>query len=174
MVEYHYEPDDVEALLARTVRCEEKHDDGIDGYGRVCLPAREDPIAVFFSVSRPRISDTEYARRIVKYARCSHAVIIYAMVILHKMAQHDTRLKINSFNMNRLLITAVMISAKLLEDQYFSNQYYSAVGGIPSVQEMNTLEIQMLKILQYQFFFPEALVFKYYHHKIKEWKIDEE
>lgn len=167
MVEYLYEPEAVEAVLARTVRCDRADE------GRVFLPAREDPIAVFFSVSRPRISDAEYARRVVKYARCSHSVIMYALVILHKMAQRDPRLVINSFNMNRLLITAVMISAKLLEDQYYSNQYYSSVGGIPSVQEMNTLEIQMLNILHYQFFFPEDVVFKYYQLQIKEVKNDE-
>ena len=109
----------------------------------------------------------------MKYIRYSHSVHIYALVILDKMQQYDTRLKINSFNMNRLLITAVMIAAKLLEDQHFSNKYYSTVGGIPTVQEMNTLEITMLNILKYNCFFNEELVYKFYQRQIREMRKSE-
>ena len=51
--------------------------------------------------------------------------------------------------MHRLLITAVMISAKFNDDLCYSSQYYARVGGIASVEEMHGLELQLLKLLDF-------------------------
>ena len=40
-----------------------------------------------------------------------------------------------------------MIAAKFSEYGYYSNAYYSRVGGIESVEELNTLEREMMSLL---------------------------
>lgn len=63
--------------------------------------------------------------------------------------------------MIRLLITALILVAKVLDDEYFSNKYTN-VGGYPSVAEMNFLEIEMLKLLEYNLYLPQNQVRKYF------------
>ena len=40
-----------------------------------------------------------------------------------------------------------MIAAKFSEYGYYSDAYYSRVGGIDSVEEMNVLEREMMRLL---------------------------
>ncbi len=44
-----------------------------------------------------------------------------------------------------------MISAKLRDDEYYSNAYYSSIGGV-SPAEMNALELQLLKDLDWDLY----------------------
>ncbi len=113
------------------------------------FPQLSDNVSYFFSSERPAITPRDYARRIQKYASASNEVFICALVLLERLRNKDPRLAINAFNMNRLLITAVMIAAKFSEYGYYSNAYYSRVGGIDSVEELNTLEREMMSLLEY-------------------------
>ncbi len=114
------------------------------------LPSASESISYFFSVQAADISATQYAARLRRYAKCSDAVYIHALVLLGRLAKRDDRLKLSPHNTHRLLITALVISAKFVEHAWYSNRYYAAVGGISSVEEMNCLEIEMLKLLDYR------------------------
>lgn len=46
----------------------------------------------------------------------------------------------------RLLLTALMIGAKFLDDRFLSNRFYAEVGGV-TLQELNAMEVAMLKRL---------------------------
>ena len=81
---------------------------------------------------------------------CSDAVFVNATVLLRRLVKKDSRLALSHHNVHRMLITAVMISAKFLDHAWYSNSYYAKVGGIPSVDELNFLEVQMLKLLDYR------------------------
>lgn len=131
---------------------------------RVVLPSRTESLSIFFSVSIPALSADDYARRLYRYMRCSQVVYVYALVLLDKCARKDSRLRLHSYNLNRLLITALMLAAKFVDDQYFSNKYYASVGGVPSLAEMNLLEIEMLKLLDYNLYLPPSEVEKYFVH----------
>lgn len=114
------------------------------------LPPISDPISYFFSVQAANISPSQYATRLRRYAKCSDTVYIHALVLLRRLAKSDPRLKLSPYNAHRLLITALVISAKFVEHAWYSNKYYAAVGGISSVREMNNLEVEMLKLLDYR------------------------
>eukprot|EP00171_Calliarthron_tuberculosum_P002381 IDg2381t1 len=75
----------------------------------------------------------------------------------------DRRMRPSQFNIHRLLITAVMISAKLFDNAWFSNNHYAKVGGLTSIEEMNRLELEMLKLLEFRVHvsLPEFLRFCY-------------
>ena len=111
------------------------------------FPPLSDNASHFFSERPPEITPWAYAQRIQKYASTSNEVFLCAMVLLQRLRYRHPRLAINAYNMNRLLITAVMIAAKFSEYGYYSDAYYSRVGGIDSVGELNTLEREMMRLL---------------------------
>ncbi len=111
------------------------------------FPAASDNTSYFFSEQLPEITPRDYVQRVHKYASTSNEVFVCAMVLLQRLRSRHPRLAINAYNMNRLLITSVMIAAKFSEYGYYSNAYYSRVGGIESVEELNTLEREMMSLL---------------------------
>lgn len=116
------------------------------------LPCWEDPISVFFSVVEPEISVQQYVGRLAKYAQCSQAAFVTALVYMDRLAFVDSKLVISPYNLHRLLITSLCLAAKFLDDKCFSNAHYARVGGIESVGEMNRLERHLLQRLKHRLF----------------------
>lgn len=52
------------------------------------------------------------------------------------------------------------MSIKYNEDDYYSNSFYAKVGGV-SLQEINSLEVEFMKMLKYTFFIDDELFNKY-------------
>lgn len=61
------------------------------------------------------------------------------------------RIRVDGFNIHRLLITSVMIAAKFFDDHYYDNRHYSQVGGVPK-EEMNLLELEFLFLLEFNLY----------------------
>lgn len=114
--------------------------------------ASDDLALYFFSTEVAEITPGAYVARLYRYVNCSEAAFLHALVLLRRLVKLDARLCISPYNVHRLLITAVMISAKFLDNQWFTSSYYARVGGIPSVAELNNLEMCMLKLLDYRIF----------------------
>ena len=53
-----------------------------------------------------------------------------------------------------------MLAAKFFDDRYYNNEYYSKVGGI-SKAEMNKLEAEFLKFINFKLYVPPMIFFKY-------------
>ena len=58
---------------------------------------------------------------------------------------------ISSLNVHRLLITSIMLASKFFDDVYYNNAYYARVGGI-SNSELNSLEMEFLKMSSFALF----------------------
>ncbi|KAJ1660758.1 Pho80p cyclin [Dispira simplex] len=56
---------------------------------------------------------------------------------------------ISSLTIHRFLITATTVAAKAVCDFYCTNSHYARVGGI-SIQELNSLEVELLKNLRWE------------------------
>ena len=54
-----------------------------------------------------------------------------------------------------------MLAAKFFDDQYFNNAYYAKVGGVPP-NEMNSLEIEFLFMLNFNLFGATETFQQYY------------
>lgn len=63
-------------------------------------------------------------------------------------------LKITNETFHRILLTAIVISAKCCTDFFLSNEFYAKVGGV-CVKELNVLEEEMLKLLEWECFVGE-------------------
>lgn len=127
-------------------------------------PLHSQPESVFFSVTKPDFSTEEYVRRLVHYAHCSPAAFVVMLIYLDRIAHRNQRLRITSFNLHRLLITSLMLACKFLDDQCFSTMHYAKAGGIPTVKEMNRLEIHFLSFLDYRLCVPTETFYSKQHN----------
>jgi hypothetical protein len=64
------------------------------------------------------------------------------------------------------MITGVTVAAKTLCDSYCTNSHYARVGGI-SVSELNTLELELLFLLDWNLWCDKVLLEKYYTHLVE-------
>ena len=97
------------------------------------------------------LSPSEYVERILKYTRCSPCNLIVGLVYLQRLKDLDAdgkRTRLTSYNIQRLLLTALMLASKFLDEPHASNKQWALVGDL-SVQEMNSLELEMLWLLKF-------------------------
>jgi len=104
-------------------------------------------LGVFNASAPPEVSVGDYLARIVKYTPCSAECYLLALLFIDRVTQNHG-MRVNSYNVHRLLLTATLVSAKLLDDATYNNKYYSHVGGI-SIKELNVLECKLLALLNY-------------------------
>ena len=96
-----------------------------------------------------------YINRIIKYFNCSDSFIILALIYINRLHQLNIGIKVNKYSIHRLIFTACVISCKFLEDDHFDNGFYADVAGI-SLEELNILEIEMLKKLDYNLYVKDS------------------
>lgn len=113
------------------------------------MPLHTEPESVFFSVVKPQIVTKDYLARLVRYTFCSPAAFIVMLIHLDRVARKRPRLILTLYNMHRLIIAALTLSCKNLDEQSLANGHYASVGGIPTVREMNRLELKLLKYLEW-------------------------
>lgn len=87
----------------------------------------------FQARSVPSISIYAYLTRILKYCPCVNECFLALLVYFDRMAKAtNTRtcgLRIDSFNIHRLIISGVMVSSKLFSDVFFTNTRYAKVSS---------------------------------------------
>jgi hypothetical protein len=79
------------------------------------------------------------------------------------------KLQLNEYNIHRIILASLMLAIKMNEDDYYSNDYYAKVGGI-TLQEINKLEYECLKMLDHHLwvdldFFEKYKVYLRYYVK---------
>ena len=107
-------------------------------------------ITKFQSSYPPSISILAYLERINKHAKCSPNCFIIALIYIDRLI--ETRNVILSLlNVHRVLITSVMLATKVFDDEFYKNAYYAKLGGV-TTQEMNSLELEFLQLMNFDFF----------------------
>jgi len=116
------------------------------------LPLVPTHITPFHSSKPPTISVKNYLEdRILKYAGCSEETFILALIYMDQVVQFNPDFVICSLNVHRLLITSIMLASKFFDDVYYNNAYYARVGGISNA-EVNSLEMEMLRMISFSLF----------------------
>jgi hypothetical protein len=67
---------------------------------------------------------------------------------------------LTEFNIHRIILSAVVLAIKYNEDDYYSNEFYAKVGGV-SLQEINSLELDAINMLDHILFVDEEFFNKY-------------
>lgn len=85
----------------------------------------------FHARSIPSISIYAYLTRILKYCPCANECFLALLVYFDRMSKStNTRaanLRIDSYNIHRLIISGVMVASKLYSDVFFTNTRYAKV-----------------------------------------------
>eukprot|EP00756_Hemistasia_phaeocysticola_P019858 Hpha_TRINITY_DN15686_c2_g7::TRINITY_DN15686_c2_g7_i2::g.100405::m.100405 len=104
----------------------------------------------FDSKDPPDITIRDYFKRLEKYMRCSTESFICSILLIDRIlllpALRKCPIRLNSFNVHRLLLLSLAVTAKLRDDTYYNNKYYAQVGGVP-LKELNDLESYFLTLL---------------------------
>ncbi|KAG2452957.1 hypothetical protein HYH02_002294 [Chlamydomonas schloesseri] len=110
-------------------------------------------LTVFHGLRPPPIGLQAYVERVAKFTKCSPVCFIMALVYMDLLAQRDPDMLPTPLNVHRLLLSGVLVAAKLTDDHYYNNAFYGRVGGV-SVQEINRLELELLRLLDYRLHVP--------------------
>ena len=101
----------------------------------------------FDSAYAPAVSLVQYLSRIHTYAKCSDSCFVVALIYIDRIiAMHSFR--VTALNVHRIFLASILLSAKFLDDIYYNNSFYAKLGGI-SLQELNTLELEFLRLTRF-------------------------
>lgn len=82
----------------------------------------------FQSAYCPDVSVHAYLGRIQKYANCSDACLILAMVYIDRLIEAPNGLVLSRLNIHRLVITSVLMAVKFHDDLFYNNAYFAKLG----------------------------------------------
>jgi energy-converting hydrogenase Eha subunit C len=95
------------------------------------------------------LSAAEYLSRIMRYGKCSPSCAVVGLIYLQRIKTKVPSACVTSRNLQRLLLVAVLLANKFLDDLYYSNKHWAKIGGI-SLQEINHLELSILRLLDWK------------------------
>jgi len=119
-----------------------------------------DELRVFFSQYKQPFAMGFYIQRLVQYANCSTAAFMTALVYLDRVHAKCPSLALTEMNSHRLLSTALVLAVKFLDDEVYSNAYYARVSGLTTA-ELNGLETEMLRLLDWRLSVDPAVFVRY-------------
>mmetsp|Transcript_18170 Transcript_18170/g.29853 ORF Transcript_18170/g.29853 Transcript_18170/m.29853 type:complete len:213 (-) Transcript_18170:264-902(-) len=117
-------------------------------------------LAAFYALRPPSIAIDSYLDRIFKYASCSSACFVLAMIYIERVMARDPAFGITSLNIHRVMITSVLLANKYLDDLFYNNSYWAKIGGVTNA-EINALELDMLFLLDFDLSVSPALFDEY-------------
>lgn len=111
----------------------------------------------------PDLSIKDYLKRIIKYTNCEINTLIYSLIYLDRICLNNIYL--SPFNIHKFLFVSILLAIKINEDNIYLNSYYSQIAGV-GLNELNSLEYNLCKILNYNFFVNDC-TFNVYKEAIK-------
>lgn len=123
------------------------------------LQDNESLISPYDSHELPDISIRDFVERLIDYAPMSIygfvLCIAYVDISCQRLYIHASR-----HNIHRLILTGWLLANKILEDDVYANSYIANIGGV-TLYELNSLEIHMLKTLDYRLEIGDKVLQKY-------------
>jgi hypothetical protein len=116
--------------------------------------------SIFDNESIPKISIKEYLIRIMKYCKINKSTIVIALVYIDRL---PSDFFISMYNIHKVILSSILVASKINEDKIHTNYYFAKVGGI-NLFEMNLLEIDFLKLLEYNLLVDSAAFIQYVNH----------
>jgi len=105
----------------------------------------------FHSLRPPSMNLKLYLQRIKNFFDCSDECFVLALVFISRVTKRNSEMTVCDVSVHRISFFAMMLAAKMHDDLSYTNSYYAKVGGLPS-KEVNLLELEFLKMLDYKTF----------------------
>jgi len=119
----------------------------------------------FDAVKSPSINLHDYLARLYKYTKCSDSCYIVAFIYIDRVLRNNPSILLTRKNIHRLVLISLLLAIKYSDDEYADNLHYSKIGGI-SLSEINSLESEMLVLVNYNLYIDPCLYFEYYNDLI--------
>jgi len=113
----------------------------------------------FLSKTIPSISIKNFFERICNLTKIENSTLILILIFIDRICEFN-EIELNYFNIHKLIIASLIVSIKYNEDYYYSNKIYAKICGI-SREEINKLEIEFLKLLEFNLFVDDEIYFQY-------------
>lgn len=81
----------------------------------------------FHARSVPSIDIRAYLLRISRYCPATNEVFLSLLIYFDRMSQSAVNMRIDSFNIHRLIISGITVASKLFSDTFFTNTRYAKV-----------------------------------------------
>ncbi|KAJ1665423.1 Pho80p cyclin [Coemansia sp. RSA 1646] len=131
------------------------------------LPTGAQKPTRFHSRAPPNISISEYMLRITKYASLEPACLLLLLIYVDRICERNPTFTISSLTVHRFLIAASTVACKTLCDAYCTNSHYAKVGGI-SMHELNSLEVEMLRMMGWHLIATQEQLEQYYFTLVRQ------
>jgi len=103
----------------------------------------------FDSSSVPQLGVREYLERLQRYVLCSEEAFILSLVYVDRLVQRRSHVAVTGLSAHRLALTSLVVALKFQDDAFYTNSYYAKIGGV-SLEELNYLEIEFIKSLDWK------------------------
>ncbi|KZT26813.1 cyclin-domain-containing protein [Neolentinus lepideus HHB14362 ss-1] len=130
------------------------------------IPLVPEGLTRFHSRSSPNISVLEYLRRIVRFTNVEKLCLILTLHYIDQICARMPLFTISSLTAHRFIVASVTVSSKAYCDAFCTNAYYAKVGGI-SVVELNVLEREFLRIIDWHLMCTGELLQEYYVNLVR-------
>jgi len=154
----HVDPDHLCRLIADMLQRLIVHNDR--------LPLSPEALTRFHSRTAPNISVLDYLRRIVQYTKAERWCLLITLHYIDQICVRNPRFTITSLTCHRFIITSISIASKTFCDSFCRNSVYAKVGGI-STTELNVLEREFLKMIEWRLTCNLELLRKYYVNLVR-------
>ena len=115
----------------------------------------------FHSLKVPSISVESYVLRIKKYFQCSYECFVCSLAYIDLMIQNP-HFVLNAYSIHRTILTTLVEAAKFYDDSFFNNELYARIGGVP-VDEMNSLELEFVFLINFSLLITPEVYQKFYN-----------
>ena len=119
-------------------------------------------IKPFISKKIPNVSIQNYLDRLAKYSKIENNTLLLVLIYIDRICELN-KIRLNYFNIHKLILGGLLIAIKYNEDDYFSNTFYSKVGGVTQ-KEINNLEYEFLTLIDFNLYVSDELFIRYYDY----------
>ena len=109
--------------------------------------------------------------RIKKYFQCSYECFVCSLAYIDLMIQNP-HFVLNAYSIHRTILTtyfqqpqlifSLVEAAKFYDDSFFNNELYARIGGVP-VDEMNSLELEFVFLINFSLLITPEVYQKFYN-----------
>ena len=107
----------------------------------------------------PNITITDYVRRFIKNTNPEPSTLILGVIYFDRICCNGNII-LSFLNVYKLLLISLILAIKFNEEYFETNKFYGKVGGL-FIKSINKLEIQVLKILNYNLYVKEDIYDNY-------------
>ena len=100
--------------------------------------------------------------RLAKYSKIENNTLLLILIYIDKVCDIN-KIRLNYFNIHKMILASMIIAIKYNEDDYFSNSFYAKVGGV-SKSEIDVLEYEFLVLIDFNLYVSDDLFLKYYDY----------